>query len=158
MKTNISVKKLLMFTRALFILIYSSGCNKSNPQQSVNSSIHTVESQVVNESVDGVYDEPIEQPVQPAAPQAPEQEMCWGCGDLPVSGSDIYCVNCKCMLCNQRRKLGGNYMYCSKHNCDDSGCAAMAVENSQYCVSHKCAMPNCNSKVWTGSQYCGIHK
>lgn len=87
----------------------------------------------------------------------PEQEMCVSCGKAPRVSFSFYCVSCKCMICNQRRKFG-NYMYCSQHNCHEYGCAAMAVDNSQYCVSHKCAYPGCHNKIWPGSQYCGTHK
>ena len=86
------------------------------------------------------------------------QELCWECGDLPVSGNSVYCFNCKCMLCDKARKIGGSYMFCSSHNCNESLCTAQRVKNSQYCVAHKCAHPNCSSERWAGSLYCPAHK
>ena len=153
MKEKNLIKKMLalLLVAVLCLTVVGCGNNDKTKDEKQNSSI--------SEDVDSSSEQPDETPTQSSSQTVvtPTQEMCWSCGDLPVTGTNIYCANCKCMLCNQRRKIG-NYMYCSNHNCNDSGCAAMAVENSQYCVSHKCAMPNCRNKIWSGSQYCATHK
>lgn len=153
MKEKNLIKRMLALLLVAVLCIAVVGCdsNEKTTDEKQNSSI--------SEDVDSSSEQPDETPTQSSSQTVvtPTQEMCWGCGDSPVTGTNIYCANCKCMLCNQRRKIG-NYMYCSNHNCNDSGCAAMAVENSQYCVSHKCAMPNCRNKIWSGSQYCATHK
>lgn len=153
MKEKNLIKRMLTLLLVAVLCLTVVGCssNENTTDEKQNSSI--------SEDVDSSSEQPNETPTQSSSQTVvtPTQEMCWDCGEVPVTSSNIYCANCKCMLCNQRRKIG-NYMYCSNHNCNDSGCAAMAVENSQYCVSHKCAMPNCRNKIWSGSQYCATHK
>lgn len=131
MKTKMSVKKIISVLAAVLLSVSFSGCGEEKDSRELFS-----ESQKTELS---------------------SQEMCWGCGKVPVTGTNIYCADCKCLVCNNRRKIG-NYLYCSLHNCNESGCNAMAVKNSQYCVTHKCAMPNCRNKAWSGSQYCATHK
>lgn len=137
MKPNKCIKSILALFLVVLLCFSFVGCDSDKEPNNPQTSSTTQNSTPVVET--------------------PAQEMCWHCGEVPVTGSNIYCANCKCMLCNQQRKIG-NYMYCPKHNCIESGCTAMAVKNSQYCVSHKCAMPNCRNKVWPGSQYCTMHK
>lgn len=152
MKPNKCIKSILALFLVVLLCFSFVGCDSEKEPNNPQTSSTT-------QNTDSVPQESENQPTQNSTPvvEQPAQEMCWDCGEVPVTGSNIYCANCKCMLCNQRRKIG-NYMYCSNHNCNDSGCAAMAVENSQYCVSHKCAMPNCRNKIWSGSQYCATHK
>ena len=154
MKTKKKFYRILAVLVALILCFSFSGCGEKEKSETQQVSSEAKETKTqdteINEDV---------QPVQETMPepQVPEVEMCWDCGKLPASGTSYYCVNCKCMICDRRRKLG-NYMYCSQHNCEVYNCAAMAVDNSPFCVSHKCAMPGCKNQAWSGSQYCAAHK
>ena len=97
------------------------------------------------------------QPTQPVVTQ-PQQNMCYWCGEIPVGDFETYCVNCRCLKCDRLRKSGGSYLYCSDHNCNESGCDYPAVEDSQYCTEHKCSKPDCENRRWSGSEYCAHHK
>ena len=150
MKTKKKIYRILAALTAATLLFTFAVCGekeKSETQQ-VSSSVQETELQ---------GEDTQEKQEITAEPEVPEIEMCWNCGKLPASGTSNYCVNCKCMICDRKRKLG-NYMYCSQHNCQVYNCAAMAVDNSPFCVSHKCAMPGCKNQAWSGSQYCVTHK
>ena len=149
MKTKLVFTRIFAALLALLFCFSIAGCGDKETSNATKSSKSDQTGKSLSQE-----DNP--QTTQNAIP-AVEVEMCWSCGQAPVVGSSTYCSNCKCMVCNQRRKFG-NYMYCNQHNCNESGCAAMATSNSQYCVSHKCAMPNCSNKIWAGSQYCAAHK
>lgn len=150
------MKKLLAIILALACILSLSACSTgetipettelSQMQQSTKPSADSATQETNNPTQ-----------TQPIVTQ-PQQEMCWHCGDVPVSGYDIYCVNCRCLKCDQRRKLGGDYLYCSQHNCNESLCEYPAFEDSQYCSEHKCSKPNCDNRRWPGSEYCAHHK
>lgn len=90
--------------------------------------------------------------------QAEEQDMCYWCGELPVDEFEAYCVNCRCVKCdNLRKDGGGRYIYCPDHNCNENNCEEPAVEDSQYCVLHKCNDPSCSNEKWADSEYCYVH-
>lgn len=150
MKTKKKIYRILAAITAATLLFTFAGCgeNEKSETQQVSSSVQETELQ---------GEDTQETQEITAEPEVPEIEMCWNCGKLPASGTSNYCVNCKCMICDRKRKLG-NYMYCSQHNCQVYNCAAMAVDNSPFCVSHKCAMPNCRNQAFPNSQYCAIHK
>lgn len=150
MKTKMSVKKIISVLAAVLLSVSFSGCGEEKDSRELFS-----ESQKTELSSQETDNQSKQNSDLSASTEA--QEMCWGCGKVPVTGTNIYCADCKCLVCNNRRKIG-NYLYCSLHNCNESGCNAMAVKNSQYCVTHKCAMPNCRNKAWSGSQYCATHK
>lgn len=150
--------------RKLFAIILTLACILSLAACSTGETIpETAKSPQTQEpakpSVDSAT-EAANTPTQSTRPVVtqPQQEMCWHCGDVPVSGYDIYCVNCRCLKCDQRRKLGGDYLYCSQHNCNESLCEYPAFEDSQYCSEHKCSKPNCDNRRWPGSEYCASHK
>jgi len=97
------------------------------------------------------------QPPHPAVTQ-PQQNLCSWCGEFPVGDFESYCINCRCLKCDNLRKSGGDYLYCSKHNCNESYCEQPAFDDSQYCSEHKCSKPNCDNRRWSGSEYCAHHK
>ena len=89
----------------------------------------------------------------------PQQNMCYWCGEIPVGDFETYCVNCRCLKCDDLRKDGGGkYVYCRDHNCNESLCEYPAFEDSQYCSEHKCSKTNCDNRRWSGSEYCVHHK
>lgn len=88
----------------------------------------------------------------------PQQNMCYWCGEVPVGDFESYCVNCRCLKCDNLRKSGKDYLYCSSHNCNESLCEYPAFDDSQYCSEHKCSKPNCDNRRWSGSEYCAHHK
>ena len=146
------MKKLLAIMLVLALCLPLAACARE--QGLPQSTAPTQESQSTGPSQNGTENTGTK-PIQPAPPQ---QEMCWHCGDVPVSGSDIYCVNCRCLKCDQRRKLGGDYLYCGRHNCNESLCEYPAFDDSRYCSEHKCRKPNCDNRRWSGSEYCATHK
>ena len=152
-----SMKKLLSIILALVCTLSVVACSTGETIPETTKSPQTQEP--AKPSVDSAT-EAANTPTQSTRPVVtqPQQEMCWHCGDVPVSGYDIYCVNCRCLKCNQRRKLGGDYLYCSQHNCNESLCEYPAFEDSQYCSEHKCSKPNCDNRRWSGSEYCAHHK
>lgn len=92
------------------------------------------------------------------AVQVNEPDMCYWCGELPVGDFETYCVNCRCIKCDDLRKDGGRrYIYCSDHNCNENNCEEPAVEDSQYCVLHKCNNPDCDFEKTANSEYCYHH-
>ena len=88
----------------------------------------------------------------------PQQDMCYWCDEVPVGDFETYCVNCRCLKCDRLRKSGGRYLYCSRHNCNESLCEYPAFDDSQYCSEHKCRKSNCDNRRWSGSEYCAHHK
>ena len=152
-----SMKKLLAIILALACCLSLMACSTDGTTQETTESSQTQLS--TKPSADSATQETNDstQQTQSVVTQ-PQQEMCWHCGDVPVSGYDIYCVNCRCLKCDQRRKLGGDYLYCSQHNCNESLCEYPAFEDSQYCSEHKCSKPNCDNRRWPGSEYCAHHK
>lgn len=150
MKTKKKNVRILAAMVAAVLFFIFAGCGEKEEGKTPQVSSSARETEVQEEDTQTTQEIIVE-------PEVPDVEMCWSCRKAPVAGTSNYCVNCKCMICNERRKTG-NYMYCSQHNCNVYGCAAMAVDHSQYCVSHKCAMPNCRNQAWSGSQYCAVHR
>lgn len=90
--------------------------------------------------------------------QVNEPDMCYWCEELPVGDFETYCVNCRCVKCDNLRKDGGlKYIYCTDHNCNENSCEEPAVEDSQYCVLHKCNNPDCHLEKTANSEYCYHH-
>ena len=95
----------------------------------------------------------------PTQSTQPQQNMCYWCGKLPVGDFEVYCINCRCLKCDELRKEGGGQsLYCREHNCNESYCENPAFDDSQYCTAHKCSKPNCDNRRWPGSEYCAHHK
>ena len=42
----------------------------------------------------------------------PQQNMCYWCNETPVGDFETYCVNCRCLKCDNLRKTGGEFLYC----------------------------------------------
>ena len=152
-----SMKKLLAIILALVCCLSLVACSSgetipettepSQVQQSVKPSSDNTP-QVTNAAI---------QATQSVVTQ-PQQNMCYWCGKLPVGDFETYCVNCRCLKCDNLRKSGSDYLYCSKHNCNESYCEQPAFDDSQYCSEHKCSKPNCDNRRWPGSEYCAHHK
>lgn len=154
------MKKLLANIFALVFCLSLMACSSDAATQTTELSHHpeTTEPTVVNTTQEPtqITEKPT-QATQPVITQ-PQQNMCYWCNEMPVGDFETYCVNCRCLKCDNLRKSGGEFLYCSKHNCNESWCEYPAFEDSQYCSEHKCSKPNCDNRRWSGSQYCAHHK
>ena len=149
-----SMKKLLATILALACCLALMAC--SSGELILETTESTQAQQTTKPTADSTFNTPT-QSTQPVATQ-PQQNMCYWCGEVPVGDFESYCVNCRCLKCDNLRKSGGNYLYCSKHNCNESYCDQPAFDDSQYCSEHKCSKSNCDNRRWSGSEYCAHHK
>ena len=149
------MKKLFAILLALVLGLPLMACSSGN-------SVQTTEPPTTQQSAEPTTGTPLEtdeptQATQPVETQ-PQQNMCYWCDEVPVGDFEAYCANCRCLKCDRLRKSGGSYLYCSDHNCNESGCEYPAFEDSQYCSEHKCSKPGCDNRRWTGSEFCAHHK
>ncbi len=154
------MKKLLTIILTLVFCLSLAVCSSDEATQTTEPSHHT---EATEPAIANTTQEPTqatEKPTQATQPviTQPQQNMCYWCDEMPVGDFETYCVNCRCLKCDNLRKTGGDFLYCSKHNCNESRCEYPAFEDSQYCSEHKCSKPNCDNRRWSGSQYCAHHK
>jgi hypothetical protein len=151
-----SMKKLFAIILVLTCCLSLVACSLGEPTQTTQPS-QTQES--TDPATSGISPAVTEsaQSTQPVVTH-PQQNLCYWCDEVPVGDFETYCVNCRCLKCDRLRKSGGSYLYCSDHNCNESGCDYPAFEDSQYCTEHKCSKPDCENRRWSGSEYCAHHK
>lgn len=170
MKTRKIVRMILCAVTVLSIVFALTACGEndvivSNPTTTVNNNAEDVvnTTQTVNADVQNNYvPDNVDTTTQVQTTvqvQVNEPDMCYWCGELPVGDFETYCVNCRCIKCDNLRKDGGvGYIYCTDHNCNENNCEEPAVGDSQYCVLHKCSYPNCDSEKTANSEYCYPHR
>lgn len=151
------MKKLLAFILALVCCLSLMACSAG---ETVPGTTEPSQAQQSSKPISDGEKQETNQPTQPTQPVVtqPQQNMCYWCGEMPVGDFESYCVNCRCLKCDNLRKSGSNYLYCPKHNCNESYCDQPAFDDSQYCTEHKCSKPNCDNRRWSGSEYCAHHK
>lgn len=148
------MKKITAIILALAIGMSLAACSTSGSTQDTQPS---PSQQAGNMTTSSTPQENTE-PTNTTQPTEPQQSMCYWCGEVPVGDFETFCANCRCLKCDQKRKSGGDYLYCADHNCNESWCEYPAFEDSQYCSEHKCSKPNCDNRRWNGSEYCAHHK
>lgn len=170
MKTRKTVRMILCAVTVLSMALFFTACSGndvivSNPTTITNNNVDDVvkTTQTANSEVTTVNqnnyvpDNAITTQAQTTV-QVNEPDMCYWCGELPVGDFETYCVNCRCIKCDNLRKDGGlKYIYCTDHNCNENNCEEPAVEDSQYCVLHKCNYPDCDWEKTVNSEYCYTH-
>ena len=167
MKTRKTVRMILCAVTVLSMALCFTACGGndvivSNPTTGVNNNVQEVvnTTQTVNADVQNNYppDNADTTTQAQTTVQVNEPDMCYWCGELPVGDFETYCVNCRCIKCDNLRKDGGlKYIYCTDHNCNENSCEEPAVEDSQYCVVHKCNNPDCHLEKTANSEYCYHH-
>ena len=148
------MKKLIAFVLLMALCLSVSACSQEGSNQSVtepSSAQQNTQTTLPSKETDPT------QETKPVVTQ-PQQNMCYWCDEMPVGDFETYCVNCRCLKCDNLRKDAGRYLYCRQHNCNESLCEYPAFEDSQYCSEHKCSKPNCDNRRWSGSEYCASHK
>ena len=148
------MKKLIAFVLLMALCASVAACSRGETGQNATE---PSSSQQATQNTESSAEKPPTQETQPVVTQ-PQQNMCYWCGEMPVGDFETYCVNCRCIKCDNLRKDAGRYLYCRQHNCNESLCEYPAFEDSQYCSEHKCSKPNCDNRRWSGSEYCASHK
>lgn len=145
------MKKPLAIMLLLALCLPLAACSSGNTTQ-------TTQPPHSQQSSEPATDNTLPATAEPTQATQPQQNMCYWCDEMPVGDFETYCVNCRCLKCDELRKSGGSYLYCSSHNCNESHCEYPAFEDSQYCTEHKCTNLDCDNRRWPGSEYCAHHK
>lgn len=150
-----TIYKIQAVISVLLLCLLPTACGNRSPEPAP-----TVTTVTTAASTEAVFEEPA--PTEEEVYEEELPDLCAYCDRLPVANNlCLYCVNCKCLLCNELREgigSGREFSYCLHHRCRVSNCNTAALDNSHYCSAHECIYPDCHIVRCPGSNYCGIHE